>query len=103
MRLLTDLRVAGLRVRAPVPLTGRLMAPRLEGAGLIAGALAGGGMPSLPDCAATLRIARGGREGPVPAAAPVPPPGEAAPTEAMPAIPGVPPAVNELLRGFLRR
>jgi hypothetical protein len=29
MRLLTDLRVAGLRVRAPVPLTGRLLAPRL--------------------------------------------------------------------------
>lgn len=100
MRLLTDLRVAGLRVRAPVPLTGRLMAPRLEGAGLIAGALAGGGMPSLPDCATTLRIARGGRDGPVPAN-PTPAPADAAPAEG--AIPGAPPVVNELLRGFLRR
>ncbi len=103
MRLLTDLRVAGLRVRAPVPLTGRLLAPRLESAGLIAGALAGGGMPSLPDCATTLRIARGGREGPVPAAAPAPPPGEAPPAAAGAAIPGAPPAVNDLLRGLLRR
>lgn len=100
MRLLTDLRVAGLRVRAPVPLTGRLMAPRLEGAGLIAGALGGGGMPSLPDCATTLRIARGGRDGPVPAN-PTPATTETAPAEG--AIPGAPPAVNELLRGFLRR
>lgn len=100
MRLLTDLRVAGLRVRAPVPVTGRLMAPRLEGAGLIAGALGGGGMPSLPDCATTLRIARGGRDGPVPAN-PTPATTETAPAEG--AIPGAPPAVNELLRGFLRR
>lgn len=100
MRLLTDLRVAGLRVRAPVPVTGRLMAPRLEGAGLIAGALAGGGMPSLPDCATTLRIARGGRDGPVPAN-PTPAPADTAPAEG--AIPGAPPVVNELLRGFLRR
>lgn len=100
MRLLTDLRVAGLRVRAPVPVTGRLMAPRLESAGIIAGALGGGGMPSLPDCATTLRIARGGRDGPVPAN-PTPAANDTAPAEG--AIPGAPPVVNELLRGFLRR
>jgi len=99
MRLLTDLRVAGIRVRAPVPLTGRLMAPRLETQGVLAGALAGGGMPSLPDCATTLRVARGGRDGPVPAPAATAEP----PAEQAPLIEGAPPAVNELLRGFLRR
>jgi AsmA protein len=102
MRLLTDLRVAGIRLRAPVPLTGRLMAPRLESQGLLAGALGGGRMPSLPDCATTLRVARGGREGPVPAPTPsadTPADGAQRP----PLIQGVPPVVNDLLRGFLRQ
>jgi uncharacterized protein involved in outer membrane biogenesis len=97
VRLQADLRVAGVRVRAPVPLTGTLAAPRLEMAGLTEGALGSVlGVPSgagatLPDCATTLRIARGGREGPVPAAAPPPPAGQGQP------------ALNNLLRGLLGR
>ncbi len=93
LRLLTDLRIGGLRVRAPVPLRGTLMSPRLEGQGLLEGALQGQAAP-MPDCAATLRLARGGRDGPVPAMA-------AAPAERE--VPGVPPAVNNLLRGLLGR
>ena len=96
--VLADLRVAGVRVRAPVPLTGTLAAPRLELAGLTEGAIggllgapaqaAGGG--GLTDCATALRVARGGREGPVPAAQPQPP-GNAQP------------ALNNLLRGLVGR
>ncbi|WP_135469364.1 AsmA family protein, partial [Crenalkalicoccus roseus] len=104
LRLNTDLRLpvpglgpGGLRIRAPVPLTGTLAAPRPEWGALAGSALAGeaanlaerqlgaaagqilgqlggalgGREPAggLPDCASALRIARGGREGPVPASA----------------------------------
>ncbi|WP_207538354.1 AsmA family protein [Sabulicella rubraurantiaca] len=114
-RISVDLRVAGVRVRAPIPVTGTLLDPRLESRGLVEGALAGdlgnqlerlvpglGGVlpnqagPSLPECGAALRIARGGRDGPVPAPA------------ARPADPGRNPASNpapvieNLLRGLLR-
>jgi hypothetical protein len=97
--LLADLRVpvlglgGGIRVRSPLPLTGRFAAPRLEWSGVLgglpggaaagvaglAGALANvpmaaAGAPTLPtgmgitDCAAALGVARGGRAGSVPAA-----------------------------------
>jgi uncharacterized protein involved in outer membrane biogenesis len=111
-RLNVDLRVAGVRVRAPVPVTGTLAAPRLETQGLLQGALSGdlgeqleraipglggvlpqqGGGPALPDCAGALRVARGGREGPVPAA------------RAQPSAPpqGIQQGIEGLLRGLLR-
>ncbi|MCW8084125.1 AsmA family protein [Sabulicella glaciei] len=110
-RITVDLRVAGVRVRAPIPVTGTLLDPKLEARGLVEGALAGdlgnqlerlvpgiGGVlpnqagPSLPDCGAALRVARGGREGPVPAPA------------ARPADPARNPApvIENLLRGLLR-
>jgi hypothetical protein len=87
MRLLADLRVGGVRLRAPVPVTGTLAQPRLEGAGLLQGALGGANLPPLPDCATTLRAARGGVEGPQPT------PRAAAPEPRVP--------VENLLRGLL--
>lgn len=92
LRLVTDLRLGGLRVRAPVPLRGTLASPRLEGQALLEGALQGPPGP-MPDCARTLRLARGGREGPVPGPAP----------EGGAEAPALPPAVNQLLRGLLGR
>jgi len=117
IRLNTDLRVAGVRVRAPVPLTGTLAAPRLELAGLTEGALSGdlgrqleravpglGALlpqqvagPALPDCATALRTARNGREGPVPAPVPDPAP------QGDPSRAETPPPLNNLLRGLLGR
>jgi hypothetical protein len=90
LRFATDLRIAGLRIRAPVPLTGSFLAPRLDWRGAGEGALAGdlgqqserllpglggllrpgGPQPSLPDCGPALAVARGGRVGPVPAPRP---------------------------------
>ncbi|MBS7792447.1 AsmA family protein [Roseococcus sp. SDR] len=98
IRMQGDLRLAGVRVRAPIPLGGTLAAPRLELAALTEGAVGsllgapggGAGTGIMPDCAGTLRIARGGREGPVPSAAPAPP-GQAQPS------------INNLLRGLLGR
>jgi AsmA protein len=118
MRFNTDLRVAGVRLRAPVPLTGTLASPRLEMAGLAQGALSGelgdrleraipglggvlpqqSGAPSLPDCATALRTARGGRAGPSPAAAAQP----QQPAQA-PAAEQRQPALNNLLRGIFGR
>jgi len=105
-RLSVDLRVAGVRVRAPVPVTGTLLQPRLEARGLVEGALGGeignqlerllpgigralpdAGGPALPDCATALRAARFGREGAAPA-----------PAAAAPA----PRGIENLLRGLLR-
>lgn len=118
MRFTTDLRVAGVRLRAPVPLTGTLASPRLEMAGVAQGALAGelgdrleraipgiGGLlpqqsggPALPDCATALRAARGGRAGPVPSAAAQPQqPGRAPSAEQRQ------PALDNLLRGIFGR
>ncbi len=103
IRMQGDLRLAGVRVRAPIPLGGTLAAPRLELAALTEGAVgsllgapsgaSGGASPggaAMPDCAGALRIARGGREGPVPQVAPAPP-GQSQP------------AINNLLRGLLGR
>jgi AsmA protein len=98
VRMQGDLRLAGVRVRAPIPLGGTLAAPRLELAALTEGAVgsllgapgASGGGGLMPDCGAALRIARGGREGPVPQAAPVPSGSSQ-------------PAINNLLRGLLGR
>lgn len=98
IRMQGDLRLAGVRVRAPIPLGGTLAAPRLELAALTEGAVGsllgapggGAGGIALPDCAGTLRIARGGREGPVPQVAPAPPGSSQ-------------PAINNLLRGLLGR
>ncbi|MBS7809712.1 AsmA family protein [Roseococcus pinisoli] len=116
MRFTTDLRVAGVRLRAPVPLTGTLAAPRLEMTGVAQGALAGelgdrleraipgiggflpqqSGGPSLPDCASALAAARGGRPGPVPAAREAPAPAHAPAERRQPDL-------NNLLRGILGR
>ncbi|SDB55934.1 AsmA family protein [Belnapia rosea] len=121
-RLMPDLRLAGIELRAPVNVAGTLHAPRIGvspeaaiagglGAFLslqnspdrslqaLAGAFGGGG-GELPDCESQLAIARGGRPGPAPAAAQAasPPP---APTRApAPALPG---AAQELLRGLFGR
>ena len=96
IRMQGDLRLAGVRVRAPIPLGGTLAAPRLELGALTEGALGSvlGAPPAtaqpMPDCAGALRIARGGQEGPLPAAAP-PQPSQAQPS------------INNLLRGLLGR
>jgi AsmA protein len=133
LRLLHDVRAAGQTVRVTADLAGTLAAPEYRGvraenlaqvlgglagrvggdAGALLGALAGRSntrSEPLPDCGPALAAARGGREGPVPAARPAapPPPAEAAPQPpAAPAIPGVPPQLQgpagDLLRGLLRR
>ena len=115
MRFTMDLRIGGVRMRAPVPLTGTLAAPRLEMAGLAQGALAGelgdrleraipgiGGLlpqqsggPAMPDCATALSIARGGQAGPVPTTAAAPQQPAPAPDRRQP--------LDNLLRGILGR
>ncbi len=117
-RLLPDLRLGGIELRAPVNIAGTMRTPRIGvspeaaiagglGAFLsmqatpdrslqaLAGALGGG--PALPDCEAQLAIARGGQPGPAPAAPPPPPPQTPAPTQALPA------PAQELLRGLFGR
>lgn len=91
IRLLADLRLAGVRVRAPVPLGGTLATPRLE-LGALTGSLLGAPPTeqALPDCQTALRIARGGRDGALPNSAPAPQPNSS-------------PALNNLLRGLLGR
>lgn len=102
LRLLPDLRLGGVSVRAPVNVGGTLAAPRFgvspdaAAAGSIgallslqrtpdrdlqalAGILGGGGNGPVPDCASQLAAARGGRAGAMPQArlpaAPTPPAG----------------------------
>ncbi|HEY4251447.1 MAG TPA: AsmA family protein [Roseomonas sp.] len=123
LRLLPDVRAGGVRIRAPVGVSGTLAAPRVAevspaaaaavGLGAFLGhqhtpdrtlqglaeALGGGsGAPALPDCATALTAARGGRQGAVPTtpAAPVPP------QPADPAAPERPrvPQPADLLRGL---
>ncbi len=112
LRLLPDLRVGGVSVRAPVSLVGSLGNPRIgqvDARGAAAGALGallslqrtpdrrlsalaqdlGANGPPLPDCAPALTAARAGREGAVP------PPRE--PDAAPPTTPG------DLLRGLFGR
>ncbi len=116
LRLNTDLRLpvpgtSGLRVRAPLPITGTLAAPRFEGAALLGNAVANqadrlvpglgqalssGGTATMSDCATALGLARGGRPGPVPASLAPPP-------EAPSAAPAPRPQLNDLLRGLLGR
>jgi AsmA protein len=135
LRLLHDVRAAGADIRVAADLGGTLAAPAYGGvqvrnavaaaAGALAGRVGGdlgqvlgaianqpGARPeALPDCGTALRAARGGREGPLPAARPAPAqdasPQQPAPPAAAPAIPGVPPQLQgpagELLRGLLRR
>jgi hypothetical protein len=96
IRMQGDLRLAGVRVRAPIPLGGTLAAPRLELSALTEGAVGSllgapqAGGAAMPDCAGALRVARGGREGPVPQVTPAPP-GQTQPS------------INNLLRGLLGR
>ena len=103
LRLNTDLRIAipntaGLRLRAPVPVTGMLAAPRFEGMGLLGQGLNqvignGGPGPITQECGPALSMARAGRSGPVPASlAPPDQPGNAPR-----------PSLNDLLRGVLTR
>lgn len=119
LRLLPDMRLGPVELRAPVHVAGTLSAPRFGvspeaalagglGAFLslqrtpdrslqgLAQALGGGTTNALPDCASQLAIARGGRAGPVPAAS--------APA---PAVPGVPRQLQgpaqEMLRGLFGR
>ena len=119
LRLVPRARIGGTSISAPVRLTGRLAAPqprvdpeaagaaaasllgalaaqRGGAAGAALGALLGGGTA---DCAGPLREARGGREGPQPAA-----PAEAAPgTRGGDPAPPAAPRVQDLLRGLLGR
>jgi len=83
LRLNTDLRLPplsalGVRVRAPVPISGTLAAPTLETGAMLGGGAAGTvaglvpglnqalGLQGMPDCGPPLAVARGGRSGPVP-------------------------------------
>ena len=117
LRLNTDLRLPvpgtpGLRVRAPLPVSGTLAAPRFDGSGLVGSAVAGqadrilpglgaalgggGGGAAMSDCGTALAAARGGRAGPVPASqAPAVEPPQATPTPR--------PQVQDVLRGLLGR
>jgi AsmA protein len=105
LRLNTDLRLqipgtSGLRVRAPVPVTGVLGAPRFESSGLlgqglnqvIGNANAGTG-PITLECGGALTMARGGRPGPVPGSLAPPDPPANAPR----------PGLQDLFRGLLGR
>ena len=131
LRLLPDLRVGNIALRAPVTVAGTLAAPRFgvspeaaAAAGLgallslqrtpdrelqaLAGVLGGGdGSGSSPaDCASQLAMARGGRAGAVPSSRP-----SHAPPEAVPAPPAgggvvpreLPRQAEELLRGLFGR
>jgi len=119
LRLLADLRIAGVRVRAPVPLTGSFLDPALDWRGVADSALAGdlgqqaerllpglgsalgqaarprgAAMSSLPECGPALREARFGRDGAVPAPRrPEEPRAQASPA----------PSLDGLLRDLLRR
>lgn len=103
LRLATDVAVpllgaVGVRIRAPVPVGGTLSAPRFDTAAMVAGGAAGTvlgqverfvpvpgvGNAAISDCGTALRVARGGRAGPVPQSQ--------APAEQRP------PVVQELLR-----
>ena len=121
-RLLPDVKLGGVEVRAPVNVAGTLRSPRFGvspeaavagglGAFLslqqspdrnlqaLAGAL-GGARPALPDCESQLAIARGGQSGPAPAAAPAPP---AEPSPAQGPGRDLPAPAQELLRGLFGR
>jgi AsmA protein len=133
IRLLPDLRVGNLALRAPVNVAGTLASPRygvspeaaaaaglgallsmqrtpdreLQAlAGILGGGSAGGG-PTPPDCASQLAVARGGRAGPGPSSRPSLPPAPQAPPAAAAAPPGaprdLPRQAEEVLRGLFGR
>jgi AsmA protein len=110
LRFAVDLRLAVLRLRAPVPLTGTLLNPRLDWGGVAQGALGdvaqnalslpgqigrlvpgiGSAVPqigALPDCGPALAAARGGRAAPAP----------------QPILPRATQPAEQLLRGLLGR
>ena len=132
VRLLPDLRLGGVALRAPVNVAATLAAPRVgvspeaaAAAGLgallslqqtpdrelqaLTGALGGGGAtgnptggPALPDCASQLAVARGGRAGATPSSRPAPAAAAPAPS------PGgrtrdLPGQAEEVLRGLFGR
>lgn len=127
MRLLPDLRLGGIQVRAPVNIAGTLAAPRVgvspeaaTAAGLgallslqrtpdrdlqaLAGALGGGGGDGggLPDCASQLAAARGGKAGAMPSRPSLPTP--AAPPAGGDGAPrDLPGQAEGLLRGLFGR
>jgi uncharacterized protein involved in outer membrane biogenesis len=137
LRMLHDVRAAGASIRVAAELGGSLADPAYRGVqvqnaaevlgnlgnrlggdvGAFLGALGGrpgGARPEpLPECGPALAAARGGREGPVPAArpapaaqaAPAPQPTPAQPQQ--PAVPGLPQQLQgpagDLLRGLLGR
>lgn len=124
-RLLPDVRLGGITVRAPVNVAGTLRTPRIgvSPEAAVAGGLGaflslqqtpdrnlqalaeavGGSRPALPDCEPQLAIARGGQPGPAPAAAPAAPAAEApaSPTESLGQ--NLPAPAQELLRGLFGR
>lgn len=115
LRFNTDLRLpvpgtGGLRIRAPLPVTGSWSAPRFDGSALVGSAVTsqvdrlvpglgqvlGGAAPAaMSDCGTALGQARGGRQGPVPAS-------QAPAAEAPAPAPAARPQVQDLLRGLLR-
>ncbi|MBL6456531.1 AsmA family protein [Belnapia sp. T6] len=117
-RLLPDLRLGGIELRAPVNVAGTMRSPRIgvspeaavagglgaflslqnspdRGLQSLAGALGAGG-PALPDCESQLAIARGNQPGPAPGPAFERP----APAQARDALPG---PAGDLLRGLFGR
>lgn len=130
MRFLHDVRAAGASMRVAADVGGTLANPGYRGVdtlGAAVGAAAAVGerlggtlgqvlgsvaqqqqarQEPLPDCGPALTAARGGRQGPVPAAAPPAPAQEAAPAQPAPqppAAPQLPGPAGDLLRGLLRR
>lgn len=128
LRLLPDMRLGPVELRAPVHVAGTMAAPRfgVSPEAAVAGGLGAflslqntpdrtlqglaqalGGGATLPDCASQLAIARGGRAGPVPAASAPAPAAPAQGAQQAPAVPGVPKElqgpVQELLRGLFGR
>ena len=120
-RLLPELRLGGIELRAPVNIAGTMRAPRVgvSPEAAIAGGLGaflsmqntpdrslqalagvlGGGAPALPDCEEQLAVARGGQHGPAPAAAPPAPASNPTPGPAQ----ALPAPAQELLRGLFGR
>ncbi|PZW43151.1 AsmA-like protein [Humitalea rosea] len=123
LRLLPDVHIGQVNLRAPFTIVGTLSVPRLgqvDSAGAAGGALGAllslqrtpdrrltelaqglsGGGPALPECAPALMAARGGREGPAPGPRPARP--SAAPAAGTPADP-LPASPQDLLRGLFGR
>jgi AsmA protein len=131
IRLLPDLRVGNIALRAPVNVAGTLASPRfgvspeaaaaaalgallslqrtpdrdLQALSGVLGGAPGGAGPAPPDCASQLAVARGGQAGPGPSSrAPPPAAPEAPPAAAAPGAPrDLPRQADEVLRGLFGR